>query len=174
MNDLLEALKHPEYIHVLLNPIAGYVLLAGLALLLMALLRKKLEMQTAALWVLVFVGVTAWPTWYFGHQAYAHLMMSLTEEAKQWANVHVQRADRFVYSLYLTGALALAALVLPRKFPKTATPLAISALIAGLIASGLVGWIARPGGKIRHSEFRTGPPPAAPAHKHTQGGEHSH
>lgn len=174
MNEFIEALKHPEYIHVLLNPIAGYVLPAGLVLLLIGLLRKKREVQTAALWMLVFVGIAAWPTWYFGHQAYDHLMESLTEEAKQWANVHIHRADRFVYSLYFTGVLALAALFLPRKFPKTATPLVIAALIAGLAAFGFASWIARAGGAIRHSEFRTGQPPAAPAHQHEHKDGHPH
>ena len=99
-------------------------------------------------------------------------MASLTEEAKQWANVHVHRADRFVYSLYLTGLLGLAAIFLPRKFPKAAKPLAITALVVGLAAFGFTSWISRAGGEIRHSEFRTGPPPSAPAHD--KEGGHSH
>lgn len=172
MNDLIEALKHPEYVHVLLNPIPGYVLPVGLVLLLISLVHKKLELQRAALWILVFVGIAAWPIWYFGHQAYGHLGEALTEEAKQWANVHVQRADRFVYSLYLTGLLGLAAIFLPRRFPKTAKPLAMTALIVGVAAFGFTSWISRAGGEIRHSEFRTGQPPAAPAHEHKNGHAH--
>lgn len=171
MNSIFEALKHPEYIHVLLNPIPLYILPAGLALFLIACLRKRSDVQVAALWVLVFVGMTAWPTWYFGHQAYGHLMDSLTEEAKQWANVHAQRANRFVYALYLTGGLAVAAIFLPRKFPKTASPLAVAVLVVGLAAFVSAGWIAQAGGVIRHSEFRTGPPPAAPAHEHKEGSQ---
>ena len=170
MDNLAEALKHPEYIHVLLNPIPGYVLPTGLVLLLIALVRKRREAQVIALWVLVFVGIAAWPTWYYGHQGYDHLMQSLTDDAKQWANVHVHRADRLVYSLYLTGALALMAIFLPRRFPKMTSGLAVAALVAGVAAFGCVSLIARAGGEIRHSEFRMGPPPAAPEHQHGAGG----
>lgn len=172
MNDLIEALKHPEYVHVLLNPIPGYILPVGLVLLSISLLRRKPELQRVSLWILVFVGIAAWPIWYFGHQAYGHLAEALTEEAKQWANVHVQRADRFVYSLYLTGLLGLAAIFLPRRFPRTAKPLAVTALMAGVAAFAFTIWISRAGGEIRHSEFRTGPPPAAPAHEHKSRSAH--
>lgn len=162
----MEALKHPEYIHLLLNPIPGYVLPTALVLLGIALIRSNRAAQVTALWVLVFVGISAWPIWYFGHQGYDHLMESLTEEARQWANVHVHRADRFVYFLYLTGLVALAAIFLPRKFPQTTNALVITALGSGLAAFVLVGWISRAGGEIRHSELRMGPPPAAPQHQH--------
>lgn len=174
MDNVSEALKHPEYIHVLLNPIPGYVLATGLVVLLIALLRKKREVQIAALWILVLVGIIAWPTWYYGHQGYDHLKESLNEEAKLWVNVHVYRADRLVYSLYLTGVVALAAIFLPRKFPRATQALTVAALVIGVAAFGAVNWIARAGGEIRHSEFRTGPPPPAPAHEHGEAGKHGH
>ena len=174
MKDFFEALKHPEYIHVLLNPIPIYVLPTGLVILLIALLRKKRDLQVAALWILAFVGITAWPTWYFGHQAYGHLMESLTDEAKKWADVHVNRADRLVYALYLTGFLAIMAIFLSSKHAKLATRLSVAALLAGVVALGVSGWIARAGGQIRHSEFRIGPPPDAPVHRHQEGTGHSH
>lgn len=174
MRDIIEALKHPEYVHVLLNPIPIYVLPTGLALLLSALLKKQRTLQVAALWVLVFVGAAAWPIWYFGHAGYEHLMGSLTDEAKQWANVHIHRADRFIYALYLTGIIGIISIYYPRKSPSSATKLAVITLLIGTGALGLSGWIARAGGEIRHSEFRIGPPPAAPVHKHAEDGGHSH
>lgn len=174
MDNLAEALKHPEYVHLLLNPIPAYVLATGLLLLAIALMRKSRELQIAALWVLVFVGITAFPTWYYGHRAFDHLRESLTETSKQWAYVHIHRADRFVYFLYLTGALALMAIFLPRKFPKAAGPLSIAALVVGIGAFGLVNWISRAGGEIRHSELRMGPPPPAPVHEHNHKNGHDH
>lgn len=171
MGNFLEAMKHPEYIHVLLNPILVYVLPTGIALLAIALFRKNRDIQTAALWLLVFVGVMAWPTWFYGHQAFDHLAKSLSDEGKQWANVHAYRANRFVYSLYATGIVALAAIFLPRKFAKITKPLTWLALIFSIVAFATVSFVARPGGEIRHSEFRMGPPPHAPEHKHEHEGD---
>lgn len=174
MDDFLAALKHPEYVHILLNPILTYAMPISLAILSFGLLRKRRELQICGLWVIVFVGITAWPTWYFGHQAFDHLLESLTDEAKQWATSHVQRADRFIYVLYVAGSLALVAIYYPRKSPNSAVWLGLIALVAGIVGLASSGWVARAGGEIRHSELRMGPAPTAPEHQHGGNEGHSH
>ena len=65
-------------------------------------------------------------------------MESLPEELKQWTRVEIERADRFIYAVYFTGALALAMIFLLRKFPKTAGPLLIAVSITGFAAFALL------------------------------------
>jgi hypothetical protein len=38
-------------------------------------------------------------------------------------------------------------------------PLVLVTLLFGIVVLGMGGYIAHAGGKIRHREFRTGPPP---------------
>ena len=65
---------------------------------------------------------------------------------------------------YTLAALSLAALAIPRRWPRARTPLTVSTLILGVLMLAVGGWIAYAGGRIRHEEFRgTSPPPAAKA-----------
>jgi hypothetical protein len=160
MRHFIEALGRPEYVHVLLNAFPGYILPVGLMILFISLIRENRAVQVTGLWLVLLVGLSGWPTWYYGHEAFHHLSASLDEQARAWANAHEERAERSVYALYALGALALAALVVPRKAHKSAKPLAWAVLVIGLGCTGLVFWTAEAGGQIRHPEFRTGPPPA--------------
>jgi uncharacterized membrane protein len=165
MNELGKLFQRPEYIHVLLNPIPFYVLGVGVVILLVAIVRRKRESQLVGLWTLLFACAVAWPTWYFGHQAYHHLYELLTTEGQRWADLHLRLADWIVYVFYATGALALAAIFLPREIPKATTLLAVLALLAATVCLGLGAWIGRAGGQVRHSEFRDGPLPQPADHK---------
>ena len=60
---------------------------------------------------------------------------------------------------YLLAALSIAAIVAPRQWPKSALPLAIAVALLAVCALGAGASIAYAGGKIRHREFRTVPPP---------------
>lgn len=173
MHDALEMiLDHPEYVHVLLNPTPTYVLGTALAILALALFRKSREMELAALLVLVFVGIVALPTWHYGHLAFDHLESSLTPEAKRWVDIHAHRADRFVYLLYLTGVIALGAILARRWLRSSERMLAVATLCVGLGAFSAAVYISRAGGEIRHSEFRGGPPPPTPSHQDHDREEH--
>jgi len=78
----------------------------------------------------------------------------------------MERAEKTVYAFYVTAALALAALVGMKKFPKAATPLAVAALLAAVASVGVGGWIGKAGGQLRHPEFRQSPPPNTPEPDH--------
>ncbi|MCA1658868.1 MAG: hypothetical protein LC627_06180, partial [Verrucomicrobiaceae bacterium] len=72
---------------------------------------------------------------------------------------HAHRADELIWFFYALALASAAAIFLPKKWPKTAWPLTIATLILALVSLGAGGYIAYAGGKIRHREFRTSPPP---------------
>ncbi|MCG3147767.1 MAG: hypothetical protein PCFJNLEI_01208 [Verrucomicrobiae bacterium] len=162
MNELqlfLHALKQPEYLHVLLNPLPMYGLAMGLLALLLALLLRSRPARVVALVLVALSCASVWPVVRYGHGGYDRVSAMSNNEAKQWLDVHQHRADRAKYIFYLAGLLALAALAADWKFPRAALPLAVATLVLAVVSSGLGGWIAHAGGKVRHSEFRDGPPP---------------
>jgi flagellar basal body-associated protein FliL len=55
--------------------------------------------------------------------------------------------------------LSAVALLAPVKWPKSSSPLVIIVVLLGVLTLGMGGYIAYAGGKIRHREFRNGPPP---------------
>lgn len=172
MNELqifLHALKQPEYLHILLNPLPMYGLAMGLLALVLALLLKSRPARVVALVLIVVACASVWPVVRYGHGGYDRVSAMSNNDAKQWLDVHQQRADRAKYVFYLTGLLALAALSAEWKLPKAALPLTVATFLLAVVSSGLGGWIAHAGGKVRHSEFRDGPPPQLVEHH-----EHDH
>jgi hypothetical protein len=83
--------------------------------------------------------------------------MSKTD-AQQWLDVHMHRADIGSWAFYATAVFAATALVLPRFRPRTQLPLALATLVFAFAALAAGAWISHAGGKVRHSEFRDGPP----------------
>ena len=66
----------------------------------------------------------------------------------------MDRAEKTICAFYLLAAVALAGLLAPRKWPRSATPLALASLALSLLCFGLGGYIAQAGGRVRHPEFR--------------------
>jgi hypothetical protein len=162
---MLEDLKRPEYVHVLLNPIPLYGLVLATLALAIALAIRSRQAQTVAL-ILVIVGCgAAFPVIEFGERAYDRVYAMSNPDGQQWLDTHMFRAERCEFVFYVTGAFALATLVAFWKFQKAATPLLIAVLILTLISVVSAGWISYAGGKVRHTEFRDGPPPRPPPHK---------
>ena len=158
----------PEYLHVLLNPLPVYGLGIGIATLAFGLLARNKSTRTAGLIIAAFCAASALPVLYFGQHGYNNLAPLLDTESHQWLDEHMDRAERFIYFFYATAILAIAALALPKKFPKACIPLALLTLALGAVSLGIGGWISRAGGQASHSEFRNGQEPEnAPAHQHS-------
>ena len=160
IGNLLRDLRQPEYVHTLLNPLPIYGLGIALLGLIIALCLRSRPAQVTAL-VLIFVNaLSVWPVVYFGERAYANILASSDEDGRAWLEEHEERAERLMYVFYALAAVAAAALLAPLKWPRVAVSLAMAtALLAiGALAAGAT--IAHAGGKIRHREFRTVPPPA--------------
>ena len=102
---------------------------------------------------------SAWPVSIFGERAYDRVLAMSDDAGEAWLKHHAQLAHHWIALYYLTGAAGVAAMLAGWKQPRlfrgaalAVVMVALSALVAGAI-------MAESGGKIRHREFRYGPPP---------------
>jgi hypothetical protein len=156
---VLQHLQKPEYVHVLPNPLPVYATAMGVLGLAVALLMRSKQAQAVALIVVLVGCASAYPVLHYGQCGYDHVYARSNPDAQQRLDVHMHRAEHFVYAFYLTALVALAALITGKRFPKPSTVLVILTLPMAGISIGIGGWINHAGGQVRHSEFREGPPP---------------
>src|SRR5260370_31275765 len=167
MNTFFQHLNSPEYMHVLLNPVAVYGLAIGLVGLLLTIIARNRTAIVIAL-VLVFLsGLSAWPTYYYGEAAYDRVKAVADTAGDQWLDEHMARGEKLIYAFYVLAGLAVVGMFAPMKWPRSSLPLAVAALVIGCATLGIGGYIAFAGGPVGHKGFRFGPPPPPP-------GEHPH
>ena len=171
MNIFFQHLSDPEYMHVLLNPLPVYGLALGVVGLLLAVIARNRVAIVIALVPVFLSGLSAWPTYHYGEEAYDRVKALSDTAGEQWLDEHMARGEKLIYAFYLLAGLAAAAAIAPMKWPRCAMPLAATTLVLGLTTLGIGGWISYPGGHIRHKEFRFEPPPAArnAQHPHSHG-----
>lgn len=159
MSALSAALGRPEYLHVLLNPLPVY----GLATAALGLGIAVVSRQAAALRIcLLLVALTAGsalPVLLTGQAAYEGTRATLDADGSAWLDAHQFRAERAVWAFYAAAGIALAALLAPLRWPKLLRPLGTLALLGACCALCAGAWISFAGGRVRHREFRTEPPP---------------
>ena len=164
----LDLLKKPEYIHVALNhlPIYGTIL-AALALAISLILRSRAAQITALILTLV-AGLSAYPVFVTGQRAYKTIRNQSDDAGADWLDEHMDRAEKAIGVFYVLAALAIAGLLVPIKWPKSAVPLAALTLVVAILCSGIAVYIAQPDGRIRHPEFRPSetPTPASETDHH--------
>jgi hypothetical protein len=108
----------------------------------------------------------------YGQAAYDRVKTMSDPAGEQWLDEHMERGERLIYAFYVLAGLAVAGMIVPTKWPRTAMPLATTTLVLGFATLGIGGWISYAGGHIRHKEFRFELPPArAEEHHH---GEDQH
>jgi disulfide bond formation protein DsbB len=156
---LLRDLRQPEYIHVLLNPLPVYGLALGLLGLIVAFFLRSRPAQIATLMIVLISAASAWPVYEFGEQAKDRVLSMENEVGDAWLEEHQDRAEDLIWFFYALAILSAAAIVAPMKWPRSATPLVIAAILLSVVTLGCGGYIAYAGGKIRHREFRNVPPP---------------
>ncbi|PYL46041.1 MAG: hypothetical protein DMF40_14075 [Verrucomicrobia bacterium] len=165
MSGFFRGLQQPEYVHTLINPLPVYGLGIGLFALSIAMFLRNGSAHIPALTVIFLAAASAWPVKYYGEQAYDRVLSMSDETGSAWLAAHEDRADKFIWSFYLLAVAAAAAIVVPMKFPKSAMPLIISTILLSIASLAAGGYIAYAGGKIRHREFRTEPPPPKPVER---------
>jgi hypothetical protein len=157
---LLDALRQPEYLHVLLNPLPIYGLSMGVLALILALALRCRAAQVTALSVILAGAASAWPVYQYGEGGYYRVHAMADTDGGMWLDAHRRRAESLIGAFYALAALAAVAIGAPLRWPRLAFPLAgVTWVGALLVLAG--GWIAYAGGKVRHREFRNEPPPAA-------------
>lgn len=162
METILRALQQPEYLHVLINPLPVYGLAIALVGLITAMCLRTRGGEVTAL-VLIFVcAASAWPAAHYGEAAESSVLAMTDDDGRAWLKTHEHRAEDLIYIFYALALVSAAAIFAPKKWPKTARPLVLLTLLLAVAALAAGGYIASAGGKIRHREFRTGPPPEMP------------
>jgi hypothetical protein len=163
--EFLQQLKQPEYVHVLLNPIPVYAMVCGILALVVALILRSRPAQITAFVVVMFAALSVWPVAEYGERGFDRVYSMSQGDAQQWLDVHRHRADIGSWVFYATAVVAAVALILPRFKSRTQLPLALVTLVFALASLGAGAWISQAGGKVRHSEFRDGPPPNPVPHE---------
>ena len=164
----LDLLKKPEYIHVVLNHLPIYGTILGALALAISLILRSRAAQITALILTLIAGASAYPVLVTGQRAYKTIRGVSDDAGADWLDEHMDRAEKTIGAFYSLAALAIAALLVPIKWPKSAVPLAALTLVVAILCSGVAVYIAQPGGRVRHPEFRPGetPTPASETDRH--------
>ena len=160
MTAFLQALqRQPEYVHVFINPLPIYGLAMGWIGLIISLFLRSRRAQIATLALVLIGAVSAWPVYEFGEEGYDRVLSMTDDDGHAWLDEHQRRAEQLIYFFYVLAGLSAVAIAIPIKWPKTSTALVLTTILLGAVVLGMSGYIAYAGGKIRHKEFRTEPPP---------------
>jgi hypothetical protein len=164
MTSLLQALqRQPEYVHVLLNPLPVYGLAMGWIGLVIGFFLRSRPAQIATLVLILISAASAWPVYEFGEQGYDRVLSMSDEAGQAWLDEHQHRGEQLIYFFYALAALSLVAIIVPIKWPNDIGTPGNRHYSPRSNCSWMSGYIAYAGGKIRHKEFRTEPPPKKPA-----------
>jgi hypothetical protein len=150
----LDLLRKPEYIHVVLNHLPIYGTILGALALAISLILRSRAAQVTALIITLIAGASAYPVFVTGQRAYKAIRSLADDAGADVLDEHMDRAEKTIGVFYFLAALAIAGLLVPIKWPKSAVPLAALTLVVAIFCSGIAVYIAQPGGRVRHPEFR--------------------
>jgi hypothetical protein len=158
---MLSELQQPGYLHVLINhlPIIGTAM--GVLALLIGLALRSRKALLPGLAIVLISGISAWPVYVTGSDAYKSIRKISDDAGSDWLGEHEDRADRTIWTFYAMAGIAGLAIVMPLRWPKAGLPLAAASALAAVVCTGVAGYIAQPGGLVRHVEFRPAETPAA-------------
>ncbi len=156
-----ELFDQPEYLHLLVNPVLTHALPVAALALLVALLSRSRSATRLALGLVAATAAAVWPAVHYGDAGYDRVQSIADTTGGEWLDVHRARAQHDQWVFYAAGAIALAGLAAPLRWPRSHATLAWLALAAALVASAAAAHVAYAGGRIRHRELRHGDPPAA-------------
>jgi putative effector of murein hydrolase LrgA (UPF0299 family) len=132
-------------------PVIGSIF--GVLLLLFALLRKSEELKRVSFGVFVFTALLALPVYFTGEPA-GEVVEHLPGVAESLIEEHEDAALFALLMAGATGVVALAGLILFRRAERLPGRIVGAVLVLSLATSGVMGWTANRGGRIRHTEIR--------------------
>ena len=171
MQNIFKLFDQPEYVHILLNHLPVTGLMVATITLIAALIIQSRKATFLGLGLVAFFSLTAWPVAHFGHEGEDRVKSLLYSEGESWLEHHEHQAEDWVFLFYLTAAAAVISSLLGLRKPKTlriSVPITVLLAFSSLAAGAI---IADSGGKIRHPEFRIGPPPEG---DHAEEESHDH
>ena len=166
---LLQHLKQPEYLHVLINPLPVYATIMAITALAVSTLWLHKHAQVMSLILVVIACVSVWPVIHYGQAAYDRVYAMSDMAAQQWLDLHMKRAEQFQYLFYATALVAVAGIIAAWKWPRALKRLCWTTLVMAVASISIAGWISHAGGQVRHAEFRDGPPSHPVAHEEEHG-----
>lgn len=134
-------------------PVVGVVF--ALLVLTLALVVGSAAIRRLSLAAVLFVALTALPTYLTGEPA-GEVVERLPGVTEQVIDRHGDAATTALVTLELAGALALAGLVFTVRARSVPTWVVTGMLLVTAVSAGVLGWTANLGGQIRHTEIRTG------------------
>jgi uncharacterized membrane protein len=141
------------YLHLVINhfPIIGVII--GTLLLSAGLIFKNLGVKVSGLGTIVFAALIAIVAYMTGDPA-EEVMKGVPDVAKSLISRHENIATVGMYLMATAGLLAASSLYSIWKKDRTIRLLIFLTLAFSFISSGIMVYIGRTGGQIRHSEFR--------------------
>ena len=141
------------HMHLMINhfPVIGLVF--GLALLLIAVIKKSDDLKKISLWFFILIALTALPVYFSGEPA-EESVEHLSGGAEQVIEQHEKMAMLSLAAVIISGFIAAVGLFLIKRHGKIANMLIMTLLVSLVISSGLMAKTANLGGQIRHTEIR--------------------
>jgi hypothetical protein len=149
-----DLLQKPEYIHVVLNHLPIYGTILGALALVISLVLRSRAAQVTALTITLVAAASAYPVFISGQRAYKAIRGMSDDTGAEWLDEHMDRAEKTIGAFYFLAALALAGLLVPIRWPRSAMLFAALTLVVAILCSGIAVYIAQAGGRVRHPEFR--------------------
>ena len=146
------------HLHLLVNhiPVLGVPFAVGL--LLASLWRQNLALQRAGLVVLILAGISTEVALLTGDPAKHVLKTAMAAEYPKAAiSRHEDAADKALIGAGVLAVIALGALWVARRGPIGRGPV-VAMVIAALLVTGVLAWVADLGGEVRHTEIQGTPP----------------
>ena len=100
IDSFLRALRQPEYVHVLLNPLPVYGLLVSWIGLIAALISKSRRALIVTLILVFITSLSAWPVYEFGEEGYDRVLAMTDDDGHAWLDEHQDRAQKLIYLFY--------------------------------------------------------------------------
>jgi uncharacterized membrane protein len=140
------------HLHLLVNHLPVVGMLVALVFFIVALIRKNDLLVKAALWMFVVLGVVTIAVFLTGDPA-AEMVEILPGIAAPEIGAHADAAERALIGTIILAVLASIGLISYRRRVRFPGWFLIIILAVAITVSGLMGWTANQGGKIRHTEI---------------------
>ena len=145
------------HLHLVLNHIPLIGIGFTLILLIIAFLRNSSELLTIALIFSVMVALITIPVYLTGEPA-EEVVEDLPGVSESVIEQHEESAEISFILAEVTGAIALISLITLGYSQNYGRKLSMITLILLIMSGGFMVWTANLGGKIQHSEIRSGNP----------------
>lgn len=158
---MVESVNVP-HLHLLLNHVPTVGSVAGLGLLLLALVRRNDHLMRASLEVLFIVAMLTLPVYLTGVAAESAIE-SMEGVAVEAMEIHESAALLAFVWMQVTGLVAWLALWQSRRLPRPPRAIVAAVLLLSVVTVVLMAGAATLGGEIRHPEILANPEAAAAA-----------